>query len=205
MSEIDNRKRLLNLYESGITSAQELCEITNIPRSTVYDNLKRFREGKSEIRCPGSGRKTIFDVNDSRRAAQLAASHPQWSAQQIANEWARRGSVLVSKWTIGRTLARGNYFKSVPQKVPLMTEEHMRKMEAWCIAHQNDNFDNVIFTDESRFQFFRCTRKRWAKFGHCQKNGAEVLTSCYGMGWHKQVGINPACFSKWKYIRNKVL
>ncbi len=169
VSEIDNRKRFLNPYESGITSAQKLCETTNIPRITVYDNLKRFREGKSEIRCPGSGRMKIIDVNDNRQAAQIAASHPQWSAQQIANECARRGSALVSKWSMGRTLARSNYFKSVPQKVPLMTAEHMRKREAWCIAHQIYNFDNVIFTNESRFQFYRYTRKRWAKFGHCQK------------------------------------
>lgn len=167
MSEIDNRKRFLNPYESGITSAQKLCETTNIPRITVYDNLKRFREGKSEIRCPGSGRMKIIDVNDNRQAAQIAASHPQWSAQQIANECARRGSALVSKWSMGRTLARSNYFKSVPRKVPLMTAEKKRKREAWCIALQKYNFDNVIFTDESRFQFYRC--KRWAKFGHCQK------------------------------------
>jgi hypothetical protein len=66
MSEIDNRKRLLNIYENEITSAQKWCEITNIPRSTVYDNLKKFRKGKSEIRCPGSCRKKIFDVNEQQ-------------------------------------------------------------------------------------------------------------------------------------------
>lgn len=86
ISEIVNRKRLLNLYERGITSAQKLCEITNIPRTTVYDNLKRFRVGKSEV-----WQEESFDVNDNRQAAQLAASHLQWSAQQIANECERRG------------------------------------------------------------------------------------------------------------------
>lgn len=57
----------------------------------------------------------------------------------------------MSKWTIGRTLARSNYFKSVPQKVPLMTAEHMRKREAWCIAHQIYNFDNVILRTKIDF------------------------------------------------------
>jgi hypothetical protein len=126
MSEIDNGKRLLNLYESEITPAQKLCEITNIPRSTVYDNLKIFREGKFEIRFPGSGLK-VFDVNDNRWAVQLPAFHPQWSAQKIANECARRGSALVSKWKMGRTLARSNYLKPVPQKVPLMTADIYEK------------------------------------------------------------------------------
>ena len=81
MAELDRRKRLLNLYENGVTSAQKLGEITDIPISTVYDNLRRFREGRSEIRCPGSGRKPIFDANDRRRVTQLAVSHP--NGQQI--------------------------------------------------------------------------------------------------------------------------
>lgn len=37
------------------------------------------------------------------------------------------------------------------------------------------------------------------------KNGAEVLTSCYDVGWNKQVGFNSTCFREWKYIRNQVL
>ena len=67
MSEIDNRKRLLDLYDSGDQSAKVLCDITNIPKSIVCGNLKNFREGNSELRRSGSGRKRIFDVNASRR------------------------------------------------------------------------------------------------------------------------------------------
>jgi hypothetical protein len=44
---------------------------------------------------PKSCRKKIFDVNDRRRAAQLADSHPQRLAQGFANECARIGSDLV--------------------------------------------------------------------------------------------------------------
>ena len=50
-----------------------------------------------------------------------------------------------------------------------MTDGHQRKRMEWCLTHRDYNFDNVIFTDESRFQFYQCTRKRWAKFGNCQK------------------------------------
>lgn len=63
----------------------------------MYDNLKRFREGQSEIQSLGSGRKKFFDVNDNTRAPQRAASHPHLSAQPIANKCARRRSALVLK------------------------------------------------------------------------------------------------------------
>ena len=44
-----------------------------------------------------------------------------------------------------------------------------RKRQDRCIAHSDYNFDNVIFTDVSRLQLYRCTRNMWAKYGQCQK------------------------------------
>lgn len=76
-------------YKSRVTSVQKFCEITNIPRSAVSDNLKGLREENSKIRCPGSGRKKICDVND-RWAEHIAAAHRQWSAQRIWSESARK-------------------------------------------------------------------------------------------------------------------
>lgn len=72
-----------------------------------------------------------------------------------------------------------------------MTAEHMRKREAWCIAHQIYNFDNVIFTDKSRFQFYRCTRKRLSKFGHCQKMVPKFSLAVTVWGGISKLGITP--------------
>ena len=47
-----------------------MCDITNIHQSTVYDNLKTFREGK-ELRFSGSGCKRIFDVNEKPQPKQI--------------------------------------------------------------------------------------------------------------------------------------
>ena len=55
-----------------------------------------------------------------------------------------------------------------------MTAEKKRKREAWCIALQKYNFDNVIFTDESRFQFYTDVKggqnldivKKWCRSSH---------------------------------------
>ena len=42
MFEIDNKKRLIDLYEIGVQLANVLCDIANTPKSTVYDSLKTF-------------------------------------------------------------------------------------------------------------------------------------------------------------------
>ena len=44
MPNINNKKRILDLYESGVHSANVLCQITNTPKSTVYDNFKKYRQ-----------------------------------------------------------------------------------------------------------------------------------------------------------------
>lgn len=161
-----------------------------MPWTIVYDNLKRFREGQSEIRCLGSGRKKFFDVNDNARAAQRAASHPNLSAQQIASECVRRGSSLVLKWIMGWTLARSNYFKSVPQMVPLMTAEHKRnsmryrssEFQFWCDFYGRKSTSVLQMYSEK-------VDKIWTS----SNNGAEV----YGVGLNKQVRYKSTCFCKW--------
>ena len=81
--------------------------------------------------------------------AELAANHPTWSIQQIADECARRGSPHVTKWSISRMLARSEYFKCLPRKLLLMTEEHQRKSQDWRITYHEYNFDIVIFTEKN--------------------------------------------------------
>ena len=81
------------------------------------------------------------------------------SAQQLVDDEREEGHPMCQTWPISRPLTRSDWFKCVPQMTPLMTDEYKQKEkgEDWRIAHRDYNFDNVIFTDESGFQFYRCT------------------------------------------------
>lgn len=50
----------------------------------------KFCDGNSEIQHPGSGQKKIVDAKNQRRTAQIAASHPLRSSQQIVSDCAKR-------------------------------------------------------------------------------------------------------------------
>lgn len=115
---------------------------------------------------------------------------------QIGEEARRRGSSQASKWTVNRTLARSNYFKAVPVKIPMMTDTHMRNRVAWCNRYMDFNFDNVIFSDESRFQFYRVTRKRWAKNGKCSKMVPKFSPAVTVWGGISKMGVTPLIFVK---------
>ncbi|CAG8738106.1 19570_t:CDS:2, partial [Racocetra persica] len=104
-----------------------------IPRSTIYDNIKRL--------------KVRGNVDHARGNAAYLSS--------IGND--------VSYRTIGRYLAIIGYVKNVPRKTSMLTNDQKRKRVEWAQAHLNDNWNRTFFTDESAFQLFRNTLKHWHK------------------------------------------
>lgn len=113
----------------------------------------------------------------------------------------------MSKWIVVRTLIHSNYFKSVLQKVPLMNAEHMQKREAWCIVHRNSNFDNCDFYERKLISVLdlQMYLKKVGKIWTLSRNGAELLTRWYGVGWNEQVGLNSTCIWAQKYTHNQLL
>ena len=68
-------------------------------------------------------------------------------------------------------------------KIPL---EHTRKREDF-----DYNFNNVIFTNESMCQVYRCTRKMWVKYGHCQKLVPTFSPAVTLRGCISKLGLSP--------------
>jgi hypothetical protein len=93
----------------------------------------------------------------------LAHHHPKWSAAKIGAKAIGKGSLEVSSRTIQRYLKAAGYLKLVPRKIPLLTEVQKSNRMMWYKKFIDFRFDNVVFTDESYFQFFRVTQKQWGK------------------------------------------
>ena len=152
------QKRLLDLYESGVQSATILCDKTNIPTFNVYDNCKNFCEGKSELRCSGSRRNTIFDLNNNKLLMNV-----------------REEDHLESKWTISQTQPEVNILIII-QNILLMTNEHdekettdassiMTKMFIWYLwMKMASSFTNV----HEKGGLNRDNVRKWSQNSHQQ-------------------------------------
>ena len=46
-----------------------------------------------------------------------------------------------------------------PQRVPLLTKNHITKRIEWAHNHARDNWSQTIFSDETTFQMFRNTQQ----------------------------------------------
>ena len=191
MAKIEAKFGLLALYEAGCKSVHKLRKISGLPRSTIYRLIARFQAAGSFQRKPGSGRPRKLEANDRRRLAQLASVHPNWSAKQLGDRAAALASARVSEWTVRRSLKESGILKKVPTKIPLMTEEHKRKRREWCQKNRHTDFSNCMFTDESKFQFFRITRKRWCRNGTSEKMCSKFSPSVMVWGGIGKLGLTP--------------
>lgn len=164
MSSPEHQRRvaLHILVKNGIVEPRKLQSLTNMSRRTVYENLKKIREGKGHERKRHK-HKPRMPSNVRRSLSNLALSHPKWLAIDLLRELEKRWSVKTSESTVRRVLAKSGIRKWTPTKQPLLTEEQKRKRVKWCQQHMKTDWKKVIFTDESYFQTFRNCLKMWGK------------------------------------------
>jgi transposase len=162
-TELFKRMQLQILIKSGINSSEKLFKLTGVSRRTVFNIKKRIKERKSMERKRGSGRSQKMNCNDKQRISQITQKHPKWSRKLIAGHAAQEGSPLVSPWTVGRYLKYKGWLKLVPKKRPFLNTRQKHSRLEWCLEHRDSNWSNVIFTDESYFQFFTNTINVWSK------------------------------------------
>ena len=155
--------RLEQFFTAGVTDVKTIAKRVGCHAWTVY---KRLREWKKEGRItekPRSGRPRKLDGNDRRRLHQLAVRNPLASNTLLASRLQEAGSQSVSRWTVGRALVQMQVTRKKPQYKPLLTQRHRDLRVAWCQANKDRDFTRVVFTDESKMQFYSNIRKRLCK------------------------------------------
>jgi len=60
-------------------------------------------------------------------------------------------------------LTTNGYKNSLPLCTPMLTSSHKENRVAWAKCYINDNWNKIVFTDETAFQLFQNTIKRWHK------------------------------------------
>ena len=68
----------------------------------------------------------------------------------------------MSVWTVRRQLERLGYTSTLPRGTPMLTQQHKNARVQWAIKHKNDDWSRTIFTDETCYQLFRNTIRRWS-------------------------------------------
>ena len=161
--EKTRRSAVLHFWNNGHRSAADIARLTKIPLSTVkYNLLKIKKQGTVEDR-PRSGRPRKLTTNDNKSIGQWLRRNNEVTATEIAQKLHQKRGQSVSPSTVRRQLHRLGYRSTLPRGTPMLTEEHKRARVRWAIRHKDDDWTRTIFTDETGYQLFRNTIRRWSK------------------------------------------
>ena len=117
---------------------------------------------------PRSGRPRATTHAQDRLIRTLALRNRVITANQIAARLHTDTGVRVTAHTIRNRLHRGHLQARRPCVIPCLRERHIRERRRWCRDRQrwdNRRWNNVMFSDESRFtvDFLDRRRRVWRR------------------------------------------
>lgn len=141
----------------------EITDAFGVSKSYVSQVLQRWESddqftdrrksnGGSNKKLTGSKQKLISDIITSDRTTSL---------QQIAMEIESERDIKCGKTTVSDTLQSLGFVKSLPIKVPYLSNRAIQKRYEYATRHLQDSFSNVCFTDEAIFQLSENKQLYW--------------------------------------------
>ncbi|CAF1219446.1 unnamed protein product [Rotaria sordida] len=145
-------------------SNADISQYLRISETTVRYWLERYETtGDIEI-IQKSGRKRSTTEKQDDIIQSMVAQHPTESARQIAFRLSKKG-IKISETTLRRRFKEAGLQSMKPTSKPLLTGDHIKKRLQWAIQHQDIDWNQVIFTDESSFHMKQVIRHVWKKRG----------------------------------------
>src|SRR6185312_14327784 len=146
---------IISLWEAGTHDADTLHKLTSIPLSTVYKYIKKLKNNISLNPLPRSGRPRKFSPKQCRHLGQLVSANKYSTSTELSNTLNdHHPNLNVSSRTVLNELHNLQYHATVPKSIPLLTATHKQNRVAFAIKYKKQNWNKVVFSDETTFQMF---------------------------------------------------
>jgi transposase len=148
----DLRERVVEAYEEGEGTQEELAERFKLSRSSVFRYLQRRQNGEPlQARPHGGGRPTPFDVFGLERLLEIVSDKPDSTDRELSKEFTRRTGKNTSRAAISRALKKIGLTRK--KKTFAASErnnpEVQRKREEFLKEMSNADANHLLFLDES--------------------------------------------------------
>ena len=130
--------------------------------STIYYNLKKLNSKDNNSRRSGSGHPKKITAHESKAIGQYLRHNPRLFSRTLAIKLSNINTKVLYS-TISRHLAKMGYKNDLPLKTPMLTTAHKEARITWARKHLSDNWEKILFSDETVFQLFRNTITQWYK------------------------------------------
>ena len=151
-------------YKADGLDNSEIARRIGIHRTTVARVHARFEKSQDPYFVnPCSGRPRKMDARKTRVAARMLARVEAANATEVTKKLEKE----VSARTVMRRLKEYGLVCRVRRTKPYLTLTNKAKQHAWAQAHHSwtaEDWDRVIFSDESKFMLFKSDGRQYAWF-----------------------------------------
>ena len=88
----------------GGSSLNKIVKILKLPKTTVYDTIKRYENAESLRSAPRSGRPCALNVSEQKTLREIALKNNRSSAEEIQRKFVDVSGVEVSVKAIRKNL-----------------------------------------------------------------------------------------------------
>ncbi len=167
-----------NLFENKI--AQGLDH----PSSIIHDIISAYKNFGFEIMSLQDGRPPIMTKRDGRHLKRIIKENRRTNLQEITDNFIFFTSTNVCIKTVKHYLHNHNFYGRIGVKKSLVTESNRKKRFLWAKEHENweKEWDNVIWSDEARFELFKGDGRKYVWRKEHEKYDIQCLIPTFKSG-----------------------
>ena len=162
---IVQRWKIITLYFDNKLPLREIARLLECSCSTVKCIINLFQETKNVLERQGRGRIAIIRGPARRQFRRLMSRYPTSTSSSVATRLQSGAGILVSARTIRRVRRLENYHPVHAKIQWKINEQQASRRYEYACTHEEDNWKNVIFTDEKQFRIDESGTVFWIPVG----------------------------------------
>lgn len=104
---LDIRQKILDAFETGEYTAEEIAEIFKVHRSYPYKLQKQLYETKTLSPLPhGGGQESKLKTEHLEMVKEISKEHPDATLEQLCEQIKNKTGIIISAPTMSRTLKK---------------------------------------------------------------------------------------------------
>jgi transposase len=129
--------------------------------NTVSRTVRKFAITGSIANKTRTRRRLFSSSTNKRKLRDLIRHHRQWTTKHLTAQLKDRYNLITSRHTVGRERRCMSFHIVSRRKRPTLTLLHKYKRLKYAIDNEEEDWDDVWFSDEKQFRVDLSTQKVW--------------------------------------------
>lgn len=156
------RGEIIGAWKCGLSEEKISVALKRVP-STVHKVIVEYRDHQQEKPPKRPGRPKKITPRDSRAIKRVIQKNRRTNLKEINENFMASTSKNVCVNTLRSHLHENGLYGRVGVRKPLVTKKNQIKRLSWAKERQEwrNEWDNIIWSDESKFELFRGDGRRF--------------------------------------------